>query len=170
MPNSRDILATKTTSNFGGPSSRIWPARNFTFFALSRNTAALHLWKTEHLAQFCFVFLPFFGILTGQLYIKEKEINNKTLIKLKDEKDRKTTSGKFSETKIFGAAHVHSVFYFSFNFVNVSFVKAIVRSQMIFLLTVGSWKFQTLDKHCLTTNWRWDIQQNDWGLQKDSEL
>ena len=85
-----------------------------------------------------FFFLPFFGILTGQLYIKEKEINNKTLIKLKDEKDRKTTSGKFSETKIFGAAHVHSVFYFSFNFVNVSFLKAIVRSQMIFLLTVGS--------------------------------
>ena len=48
---------------------------------------------------------------------------------------KKSRSGTFLETKIFGAAHAHSVVHFALNFLSVLFFKAIVRSQRIFSLS-----------------------------------
>ena len=46
-------------------------------------------------------------------------------------KKKKGRSGTSPETKIFGAAHAHSVPHFALNFLSVLFLKAIVRSQII---------------------------------------
>ena len=50
-------------------------------------------------------------------------------------KKKKGRSGTSPETKIFGAAHAHSVPHFALNLLSVLFLKAIVRSQRIFSLS-----------------------------------
>jgi len=56
-------------------------------------------------------------------------------------KIEKNKSGTSSKSKIFKVAHVHSVVYFSLNFISVLFLNIAVGSQRIILLT-KSRKFQ----------------------------
>ena len=62
------------------------------------------------------------------------EIKKKKL-KLTKRKKNRSRSGTAPETKIFGAAHTHSVVHFALNFVIVLFLKATERSQRIFSLS-----------------------------------